>query len=178
MNHKTKWFVGFTTITFVGFIYAALPLPYTASTKQLLADQLRDDAAKKISSHEHLHLIGKGAQMFDKIEVLSLHFQCFNEVDRNSARQLLVYTSKTLIDEINSSEKIRPYLKNYPFTAENIEICIWFYKPNHSDVGDQNIKFAVNQEGKIEYYFGGANYDITKPSSTETYDMALKIIES
>ena len=121
MKPKIWLYLGLAIIA-VRLLWSSIPLLYTPSPKQLAADKVRDIAVKKISSTKPLRLIGEGAQMLDEIEILSLYFQCIQNVDFNTARQLIIYASETLINEVNSSTDIRPYLKNYPFTANNVEI--------------------------------------------------------
>lgn len=170
--------IGLFTSALIGLYCSSPCLSYTPSKKQLLADEVRTSAAKKITSKQPLSLIGEGGQMLDEIVMLSLSFQDFRECNLESARELIVCATKTLVDEVNNNKAIHPYLKNYPFTANNVEIRIWFYKPDYTDVGNKSIKFTLTEDGKIEYYFGGSEYNINKPSFTETYDEAVKLLST
>ena len=80
--------------------------------------------------------------------------------------------------EINSSEKVRPFLHNYPFTAENIQIVIYFRNPDRSKVASGQINVASAREGKISYYIDYPEKHTLKAICEETYEEALKMVSS
>ena len=94
-----------------------------------LADQITDNVAKRLEAQkEHLLLIGTGGWMMDKIRMMAIGFQYFQEVDLKQARELLLYVINEYLSSINSNERIRPFLQKYPFTATHVEIRIWIYQ--------------------------------------------------
>lgn len=103
-----------------------------------LVGEVLDRAIKKIQSKYDIFPIGTG--MRGKFEEISLEFRIMRSIDRDAAREMLFECIEILANEINSEEKLKPYLKPYPFTYQNTGIVIYisdknydlFYHPNIS----------------------------------------------
>src|SRR3989344_4332350 len=92
-----------------------------------LAHKITEKTAKKLKEQKNLYLIGTGGQMMHDIQMMMMGFNFYKVVDIETARQLLVESVEEYLSVINSNKEVRPYLHNYPFTAKNIEIVIYFY---------------------------------------------------
>ena len=141
-----------------------------------IADTITAKTAKKIKAEKNLIPIGTGGGMLGDIYMMAISFDYYQEVDFNTARQLLVYCVEEYLSAINSDEKVRPYLHNFPFTAKNIEIRIFFSTPDNDDVPLGSICVAASIKGRVDY-------DIKAPINLkletireETYEEALKIV--
>ncbi len=177
MKFKILTTLGIITLIVLGFFFSPFRLSSPSSKDEVIADQVLARAAKKIETTKDLHLIGIGAQMLNEIEMLALSFQCLREVDLNTARELIVYSVQTLMAEVNENEEIRPYLKNYPFTSKNVEIRIFCYQPDASNVALHKLEIISSINGIIKYYPRGPDkYKMEEPILTETYEEALSII--
>ena len=147
---------------------------YTPSKKQILANKIRMNVSKTLETQKDLHPIGSGGRMLYKIEMLNLGFEYFNEIDIPTARNLLIYSTETFLNQVNENPEIRPYLSNYPFTPTNIEIDIWIYRPNHSEVDQDKLRFIRAKEGILQYYTQKSDNFTAEPLLEETFTEALK----
>ena len=100
-------------------------------------------------------------------------FDYYNEIDVAEARELLMTAGNLYLREINDNEKIRPYLANYPFKPENIQIAIFLENPNGSKTASEKLSIITMKEGVLRYDIGvldSRNALIT--ICEETYDEA------
>ncbi len=78
------------------------------------------------------------------------------------------------MEAINSDEDIRPYLSQYPYKIENIEIDIYIYGKNHEQKKHPEISIMGLYKGNIRYFTQDKEISdryITKQS--ETFKQAL-----
>jgi len=110
--------------------------------------------------------------------MMMIGFNYYHVVDVNAARRLLVDSVEEYLSAINASEEVRPYLHEYPFTAQNVEIDIYFYGPDRHKVPAGEIMIAAAKRGKLTYYIDvPEKYDL-KAIYEETYEDALKAVNS
>jgi hypothetical protein len=103
--------------------------------------------------------------------MMAMSFQYFQEVDVQEARELVVYAIKEYLTDINNNEKVRPYLHEYPFTAKNVEIRIWIYNPDRSELPRDKVCYTSSINGILEYYLSSDPY---QTFYEETYEEALR----
>jgi hypothetical protein len=97
------------------------------------------------------------------------------EVDLQTARELLVYSTSEYVSDINKNGEVRQYLHNYPFTAKNVEIRIWPYNPDGSDPSPGKIDYISAIDGVLSYYTQGPDKYSRQMICEETYEEALKL---
>ncbi|CCB87955.1 hypothetical protein [Simkania negevensis] len=139
-----------------------------------IADRITAKTAKKLEKQKNLRLIGTGGGMMNDIQMMEMSFQYFQEVDLQKARELVVYAVKEYLTDINSNEKVRPYLHEYPFTAKNVEIRIWIYNPDRSRLPSDKIYYISSIDGVLSYYIRGPEEYSRLAVCEETYEEALK----
>jgi len=81
-----------------------------------------------------------GIGMSGHFKYLEISFQVSKRLNRDEARALLVDCVEEFQNRINSNEKLRPYLKVYPFSYENIGITVFINSSDkkelfHPDIG-------------------------------------------
>ena len=126
-----------------------------------------------------LRCVGTGGGMMNNIRRMSMSFQLFREIDLPEARRILVSATSEYLNAINDSKRLRPYLKEYPFTVKNVEIMIWIRKANNRDIDPNKINFMCSNKGILRYDLSdepGTYLD--RELCTETYEEALKIIQA
>ena len=69
----------------------------------------------------------------------------------DEARELEFKMLTLLQKRINENEKIRPFLREYPFPLERIHICLSFYDENNRPWTDGSITFLGYARNKIYY---------------------------
>jgi len=136
-----------------------------------IADSITDKTAKKIEKEKGLVLCGTGGGMMDNVKFMMMAFKYPKSVNVKEARDLLIYCAEAYLSDINNDPEIRPFLHNYPFTAKNIEIEIYF-----PDIADLNLLNVAS------VYKGGVAYKINDPKTQqlkrileEPYETALQI---
>ncbi|MCE5294366.1 MAG: hypothetical protein LLF94_07100 [Chlamydiales bacterium] len=141
-----------------------------------IAHGITAKVAKKIHNEKNLLPIGTGGGMRGDIKMMAISFSYQQEVDIPTARELLVYCVEEYLSAINADEKVRPFLHNFPFTAKNIEIRIFFSTKNDEDVPVGKLSIASAIKGGVRYKANNHNYtlDILRE---ETYEEALKLIQ-
>ena len=143
-----------------------------------LADKITARTAKKLKQEKGLILVGSGGRMMGDIKMMMMSFDYHKVVDMDEARKLLIYCVEEYLNAINSDEKVRPYLHNYPFTDKNIEIEIVFRNPDGSKVAPNEITIATADEGRLAYSIDDPEKHTLKRIHRETYEEALKIVSS
>jgi hypothetical protein len=141
-----------------------------------LAHEITAKTANKLKDQKNFYLAGTGGQMMDDIEMLMMGFYFYYEVDLETARTLVVYAIKEYLLEINNDQEIRPYLHEYPFTAKNIEIIIWIYNPDRSNLSSEKIYNISAINGLIDYYMRGSEKYSRQVICEETYEKALNFV--
>jgi len=82
--------------------------------------------------------------------ILRLIGPCFvtnEKLDIFKTRKLIVELTVELIDRVNDSEKLRPYLVQYPFTFQNIEMTIAYRR--EEVIENNELEFAYLKDGII-----------------------------
>ena len=112
------------------------------------------------------------------IRMMAMSFDYYQEVDLQTARELIVYALKEYLSDINTNKEVKPYLQNYPFTAKNVEIRIWISKPDRSTPSPGKIQYMSAINGILDYYTREENQHSRKTICEETYEEALEVISS
>ena len=139
-----------------------------------IANAITAKTAKQLEEENGLILVGTGGQMMNDIQMMMMGFYFYHVVDVNDARQLLVNSVEAYLSAINANEDVRPYLHEYPFTASNVEIVIYFRNPDRSDVPQGKIRIAAAKRGKLVYYIDYPEKHTIKSIYEESYEDALK----
>lgn len=112
-----------------------------------IADRVTDRVAKQFREEKLLNCIGTGGRMMNDIQMMSMNFLCYNEVSLSVARQLLIIAVREYLSAINESKEIRPYLHNYPFREQDVEIRIWIQDPKDSSLPTDRI--VANHKAEV-----------------------------
>ncbi len=145
---------------------------------ELIVGKINQVVSQKLRLKEDLYLVGTGAQMMDEIKMLALDFDYAQEVDLKAARNLLVVAIQSYLDEINQTKEIRKYLKNYPFTATNVEIGIYVHKPDGTKVSKDKLYYLSAINGVLYYYLDDPKNVSRILFHKESFDEALKTMHN
>ena len=170
-----KHFLNFSVFLLIFFsIFSCDSMTYQLSDDEKIVNQITEETAKKLKEKKNLILVGTGGQMMHEIEMLAMSFDYYQEVTLETARALIVYAVKEYLSDINKNEKVRPYLRNYPFTAKNVEIRIFIYGPDRHELSPEKIYYISAINGIVDYYVRGPD-NFRQAVCEETYEEALKI---
>ena len=143
------------------------------SEKDKLINQVNKRTALALKQELDLRPFGFGSQAMYQIKMLELSFQYHHPIDIAEGRDLLIRATQKFLDEINSSEKIRPYLDHYPFEPNDVSILILLQKPDGREVAPGELTLISAREGGLEYDI----YDAKRFLETvhkETYEEAVQ----
>lgn len=150
----------------------------THANKEDLSNELLFKISMKLKKEKKLQPFGRGAEAFDEIKMLYLSFQYYEQMDIDDARGLLIEAVHIFLKSINEEGRIRPYLKNYPFEPKNIEMSIFFKKPDGSAVDPNKLCLVfLNNQGKLRYEKIDPETNHLITIHTETYGEAEERIE-
>jgi len=93
---------------------------------------------------------------------------------------MIVDLVQEYLKEINTNKKIRPYLRNYPFTLENLEFTIFILQPDGHLPPLEHIHCITAAKGIIEYELSVLPSDYAKDFpllQQETLEEALEILK-
>lgn len=116
--------------------------------------------------------------MMDQVKMLALTFICNRPLEVEEGRKLLVTAVETFVSVINRDDKIRPYLNNYPFEPQNVEIRIIVKKTDFSSVNPEKLCLLSVINGNCEYDAHDSKTKLLKTIYEETFFEAKKKLAS
>lgn len=142
-----------------------------------MADRLTLRTAIKLKKEKNLTLVGIGGGMMDHIRMMSMSFVYKNEIDIEAGRDLLVSCLNEYLNAINSDEKLRPHLVNYPFEPKNVEIWIYIHRSDNQRMDLGKISFISSIEGNFKYKIDKDPHN-SEIIYKETYEEAIAKIKA
>lgn len=122
------------------------------SKHEKIADKLSAKISKEIQQKFHVIQDGYGGGMYGTINLICLSYQYRKPaITQDEARNLIVPIIQLFLQRINENEEIRPYLKNYPFQVENIEVSISIHDYEGNMLVDPSIALVSNYLDRIGY---------------------------
>ena len=166
-------FVAICTMCVISvFLFSCSNFGHKSLDYEQLADQLTDKTAKKIMKQKNICLVGTGGRMMHDIQVMDMGFYAYREVDLTTARELLVSVVDEYLANINGNEEIQPYLHDHPFTAKNVEIRIWFFNPDGSNLPIDKLFAVESIDGILSYHLSDSKRISCITIHKETYEEA------
>lgn len=145
------------------------------SAQELLVNNISKKIAKDLSNQYGIYYSGVGGDIKDDIKKLALSFNCYREINIEEARKLLVSCSQKYLNEINESNDLRSYLHNFPFSINDMEVSIYFFKPNRANVDINQLCIAEVVYGTLFYKKWKSEYSMEKILE-ESFEEALQIV--
>lgn len=115
-------------------------------------DHIVSEVAKEMKRDYGLICVGSGGSMPTNVRSIDMSFHVYRRGTLEEARELMVQAKTRLVEKVNAHEKIRPYLKNYPFKLEDAGILLSFRKKNGSRYLDDSVALVCSaRDNKIVY---------------------------
>ena len=146
---------------------------YAVSEKEQIADHVIHQVALTLKKEKGLQVIGTGGGMMHEIHMLALSFEYNQLLDASEGRVLMTSAINTFLSAINTDEKIRPYLLNYPFEPDDIELRIFLTKPDRSQVPLGQLCLISSTQGVFHYKIHDPTTAHLVTAYEETYQEAL-----
>ncbi|MFI5334751.1 MAG: hypothetical protein ACHQT8_06295, partial [Chlamydiales bacterium] len=156
---------------FLGGLVAEESKPYLK-----YADQIIHQFEKECVKEFKVVRSGSGGRMSRDVEQISVDFMAYRIATIEEARRLEVTLTEKLLKKINENEKIRPYLREFPFPYSRARVSVSFHKRDNSPNTDGSVAHVFQARNKIVY--SGADpktedlYDLLE----EPYEEALNLV--
>ncbi len=166
-------------------------------------NEIVDDFVKQMKTKHQLHCYGSGGSMPKDVEKIKVLFISYQHSTVDDARKVEVDAIQELLQRINAHEKIRPYLREYPFGPNRVDISISFRTETDDRPLDGSVASVFLAKDKIFYraaeiqmqeptpliymneknevvkeLIGGGPREKLIPLMEETYEEALKIVRT
>lgn len=145
------------------------------SKHEVIADDISAKVAKDLSEKYQIKPSGFGGMIHEDVKEMALSFDCFREMSSDEYRRLVVACTEYYLEEINSSEELRPYLHNYPFDSNNIDLAIYVFSENRERLNVGQLSCVHVIKGKIGYSFRKTEYSV-ETRKQENYEEAKQIV--
>ena len=109
------------------FFLLTLASCQTICKQEILINRIVNSHEKSQKKKYGLVLIGSGSSIPDhQVKKVIVHYVIGRPMQLDEARELYVYSIEELLNLINSSKELWPYMDNYPFTIDNIDYILAF----------------------------------------------------
>ncbi len=148
-----------------------------------MSDRIVKQYLKDMKNQYDLDCFGCGGGFLNKVNEIIISFEKQGPKSKKELRELVIKINEDLLKRYNENEEIRPYLKNYPFTAKNLRIGILLTDEKGNAIHNK----GSNKEGLRAVYqsWGNISYQVKndeKPNPQdvfeETYEEALSIVKN
>ena len=114
--------------------------------------------------------------MMDDVKMIGGAFSKSTALSVDEARELFVEVTEELIDRFNKDEKIRPYLHNYPFAFDNVDIMLHLSGKGERSPGEGYVALVYKGKGD-EIVYRGYDQETQKfyPLHREPYSEAVNL---
>jgi len=132
--------------------------------------------AQEMEQEFNLRCIGSGGQMPYNVEEIEVHFVGHQQPSIEEAREIEVKGLHKLLNHINNHEAIRPYLKEYPFTIDRVDVSLSFTSTKGVWRTDGSVASVFFAKHKI--FYDAAEVKIIHPIIPENFPKNEIIPES
>jgi len=160
--HKLAKIIIYLVITMTG-----LPLnaKENKSSEYLkFVNEISNSFAKEMENEYGLYCIGSGGSMPYDVEEIEVHFSASRTATIEETRKMEVCGIQKLLNKINAHEKIRPYLREYPFKADRVGVTISF-GPSDEYPHDGSVARVSLIKNKILYRAAEMRKEMTAPGA-------------
>ncbi|MDN3505777.1 MAG: hypothetical protein P0S96_00930 [Simkaniaceae bacterium] len=122
------------------------PIDYEA-----LADEVTYLFIREVDEEFGFKCFSTGGSMPSDIEDLNVGFMAYRKATIEEARHLEVVLMEKFLNIINKQKKVRPFLRDYPFTKDRICVSISFYDKKDYPQFEDSISRVFSVRGNIIY---------------------------
>jgi hypothetical protein len=142
----------FIFLVFTFFIGLSLNSKENKSPQYIkYVDEIVRDFVKDMEKKYKLHCYGSGGSMPNDVEKIDVLFISYQKSSLDDARKIEVAAIQELLQRINNHEKIRPYLREYPFDTNRIGVSISFRTKTDEYPLDGSVASIFLAQNKIFY---------------------------
>lgn len=180
MTTKKKWMgLILILIPIVSWIFiSGTKMEYVIPEYEKISDRITAQTAQDLSKKYQLDPIGSGGSMMHDVKKLALSFNCYHALSVDDSRELIISCANKYINMVNDSAEIRPYLHNYPFTEQNIQVTIFVYvDSNFTKVEPGQVNTVSTVNGRVRFHTRSAEDQYRRETlHEESYAEAVRIV--
>ncbi len=128
-------------------------------------NEITKSFAKEMENEYDLYCIGSGGQMPHDVEEMEVLFVAHRKATIEETRIMELCGIQKLLNKINAHEKIRPYLREYPFKADRVDISISFRTENDERPHDGSVALVYLAKNRIIYRAAKMCKEMTDPGA-------------
>ncbi len=152
--------------------------PKLSRAEQYVNELIRD-FEKIVGKEFGIKASGSGAGMPYDVERIEVNFSVYKKGTIEEARELMVNLKERLAEVVNQNEKLRPYLREYPFSPLRANIHLRFYGNKGRSCTDGSIAFVgVGREKNVYYSVENPKNHQLDDVFEEPYEEAVKIVKT
>ena len=114
-------------------------------------NEITKSFAKEMENDFDLFCIGSGGRMPHDVEKIEVLFVAHRKTTLEEARKMEVKGVQNLLKKINTHEKIRPYLREYPFKSDRVDVSISFQTKEDYHITDGSVTLVYLVKNKVIY---------------------------
>jgi hypothetical protein len=107
---------------------------------------------KEMKENYGLRCNSIGGKMPGMVEEIGASFTLVKHTSQEDAKKLLLAMTERLLETLNQSEELRPYLIEYPFPSNRLKLRIKFTKSNHFTYDDGSMEKITLEKDRITYF--------------------------
>lgn len=174
-NIMKKTLIIFSYLTFLILIFNYLNRNQSTETAHRLINQVSTKLEKKFN----ISLMGISEQGDKKgYSKIGLTFDITRIVNKDEGRKIIIQSFNELLNSINNSEEMQPYLLEIPFKNENIDITLMIRDSNFTELLHPNISVISTSKNRIIYKTNSTTDKYQYHSITEeSFEEAKKNID-
>mgnify|MGYP007027865603 CR=1 FL=1 len=143
-----------------------------------LSDKILNEYSKELKQQKEMILIGHGGAMMNDIQEVCMHYISYDRLSVEEARKLYINLANGLLEKYNADEKIRPYLHNFPFSYNNLDIMIAFEdKLSRRRLDDGSVALIFVAKDNLFYDGYDSTTDKLYTLYKEPYAKAVEIVK-
>lgn len=153
------------------------------AAKQVYIDLVDEEVSsfvREVKQTDYLKLFGCGGGCYDGVESISLAFTSPEAPTVEEARNLFYDISYRILNRVNQNEALRPYLVNYPFTIDNLDLYILFSQDVPGRVSSVTMGASHHMKRPNFVYYFSYNPITGDPETLykEPYEAGLEIVQN
>lgn len=113
--------------------------------------EIVDSFTEEMEKEHGLICIGSGGRMPTDVEEIDVIFIAYRKATVDEARKMEVCGIQKLLAKINSHQKIKPYLRTYPFNSDRVGVSISFRTEKDERPRDGSVAYVSLAKNKIFY---------------------------
>lgn len=107
---------------------------------------------EEMQKRYHFECEAIGGKMNQSVDDIVAQFVLRKRATLDEAKKYMLDATRWLLDALNSSEKLKPFLSEYPFPSNRLKIRIRFAKSNYYRYTDGSLEGVSLENDEITYY--------------------------